>query len=111
MEETKNKTGKKGRESYSHAKADARKEQKRLDAEKRQAKHDSLTLREKIAKATKRGGSVRELQRLNTLLLAAKEAKAKAKVVVSAEPKTRSKAEPKKGQKRVSTYRQKQAKN
>jgi hypothetical protein len=106
-EEIKSKTGKKGRESYTHAKADARKEKKRLEADKRQDKHDSLTLKEKIAKATKRGGSVRELKRLTELLN--RKPEPKAPVVEVTAPKAATK--PAKGTKRVSTYRRKTANN
>jgi hypothetical protein len=107
-EETKNKTGKKSRERYFHGKADARRERKQLEADQRQAKHDSLTTREKITKATKRGGSVRELKRLNARLVVEMEAKAKAKVET---PKSANPVKTVKGQKRVSNYRKKVAKN
>lgn len=40
------------------------KQQKRTEAEQRQAAHDALTTDEKIAKARQRGGSVKELRRL-----------------------------------------------
>lgn len=40
------------------------KEQKRTEAEQRQAAHDALTIEQKIAKAESRGGSERELRRL-----------------------------------------------
>lgn len=41
-----------------------RRDQRREDAEKRQAAHDSLSLSEKIDKVLSRGGGQRELQRL-----------------------------------------------
>jgi hypothetical protein len=99
---------KKGREHYSHEKADARKAKKQLAADQRQAKHDSLTIKEKIAKATKRGGSVRELKRLTELLN--RKPEPKAPPAPKAEPKAETKSAPK-GTKRVSRYRQKQANN
>lgn len=52
------------RQSYSHAKADARKDRRRLEAMVRQDRYNGLTLEQKIAKAIKRGGSNRELTRL-----------------------------------------------
>lgn len=80
---------KKGREHYSHAIADARLAKKRDEAEKRQLEHDSLTLKERIAKATsRRGKSERELKRLNALLEKEKE-KAPPKVETT-EPVTES---------------------
>lgn len=99
---------KKGRLGYSHAKADARKSKLQLGADQRQAKHDSLTTREKITKATKRGGSVRELKRLNARLVVEMEVKAKAKVET---PKSTSPVKIVKGQNRVSNYRKRVAKN
>jgi hypothetical protein len=107
------KTTKKGRQSYSHVKADARKEKKRLEAENRQKLHNKLSIKEKITKATARGGSVKELNRLNILLVAEKIAKSKAKTETKVVSKTVADVKPKvrKGEKRVSRYRQKQAKN
>ena len=56
----------KGREHYSHAKADARKDKRRDAAEDRQIEHDSLTTDEKLAKAkSRRGESKREVARLS----------------------------------------------
>ena len=49
---------------YTHRKADARKAERRDEAETRQAKYDALSAAEKIALATNRGGSKRELARL-----------------------------------------------
>ena len=49
---------------YSHVKAGARKAKKQNDADKRQAKYDSLTIAEKIALAVSRGGSKKELAKL-----------------------------------------------
>jgi hypothetical protein len=68
--------GKKGREHYSHAKADARRDKRRQEAEARQRVYDKLSLKDKIALVTKRGGSKRELARLEKL--AAPKAKASA---------------------------------
>ena len=56
--------GRKGREKYSHAKADARRDKRRQEAEARQRHYDGLSLKDKIALVTKRGGSKRELARL-----------------------------------------------
>jgi len=109
MKDTPNtETKKKGRESYSHAKADARKAKRQLEADQRQAKHNSLTIKEKIAKATKqRGGSVRELKRLTELLNRKPEAKVPTVEVTTKKTITK----PTKGTKRISTYRRKQANN
>jgi hypothetical protein len=49
---------------YSQDKAHARKERKRKEADLRQGKYDALTLTEKIFLATSRGGSKREIERL-----------------------------------------------
>jgi len=49
---------------YTHSKADARKARKRAEAEARQTKYDKLSRVDKIALATNRGGSQRELDRL-----------------------------------------------
>jgi hypothetical protein len=49
---------------YSHRKADAKKVRKRQEAEERQAKYDALSLSDKIALVTNRGGSQKELARL-----------------------------------------------
>lgn len=58
-----------GRASYSHAIADARKEQRHLDAQERQEYHNGLTVKEKIAKAqSRRGESKSEIARLTPLL-------------------------------------------
>jgi hypothetical protein len=55
----------KGREHYSHAKADARKNKRRDEAEDRQIEHDVLDTDDKIAKAkSRRGESKREIARL-----------------------------------------------
>jgi hypothetical protein len=98
------KTSKKGRESYSHAKADARKAKRREEAEIRQSDHDSLTVSEKIAKAKKRGGSVRELLRLTVVASRKPGIKVETEPVV--EPKLVTKKVPK-----VSSFRKQQAKN
>ena len=100
-------TKKKGRESYSHAKAYARKAKRREEAEIRQDKYDSLSLREKLAKANKApGNSKRELARLNK----PRETKATPAVQVPVVP-VLSEKRGQKGEKRVSKYRQKTAKN
>jgi hypothetical protein len=49
---------------YTQMKAHAKRDRKRLEAEARQAKYDKLTRAEKIALATNRGGSQKELARL-----------------------------------------------
>lgn len=49
---------------YTQVKAHARKERKRKEADYRQGKYDALTLTEKIFLATSRGGSKREIDRL-----------------------------------------------
>jgi hypothetical protein len=43
------KAARKGREFYSHAKADARKDKRRDEADARQAKYDAMTTQAKIA--------------------------------------------------------------
>jgi hypothetical protein len=61
-------TARRGREHYSHVKADARKERRREEAEDRQAKYDSLSASAKIALVkSRRGESKRELARLTQL--------------------------------------------
>lgn len=59
--------GRKGRESYSHAKADARRDKRRQAAEARQRTYSKLTLKEKLALVKARGGSKRELARLEKI--------------------------------------------
>lgn len=49
---------------YSHVKADARQDKKRQAAEARQRDYNAMTLAEKVAYVTARGGSKRELARL-----------------------------------------------
>ena len=49
---------------YTHVKADQRKAKRQDEADKRQAKYDSLTIAEKIAQAVSRGGSKKELAKL-----------------------------------------------
>jgi hypothetical protein len=53
--------------SYTHRKADAKKDLKREQAEERQAKYESLSRAEKIALVTNRGGSAKELTRVKVL--------------------------------------------
>ena len=57
----------KGREHYSHAKADARKNKRRDEAEDRQANYDALTTKEKL-KGLGATGSNRQRKRLEALL-------------------------------------------
>jgi hypothetical protein len=49
---------------YSQVKNHAKQDRKRREAYARQDEHDKLSIEDKIAKATSRGGSVRELARL-----------------------------------------------
>lgn len=71
----------KGREHYSHAKADAFKHKRRDEAEDRQIKYDVLTLKEKLATCVP-GGSKRQRARLEAAM--AKEVlKTPAKVVTA----------------------------
>jgi len=65
MTETSTKRGKVN--GYNSSKLWARREKLQIEAEKRQQKHDSLTVKQKIEKAVARGGSVRELRRLSKL--------------------------------------------
>ena len=53
----------KGREHYSHAKADARKNRRRDEADDRQSKYDALSIKEKIASCIP-SGSKKQLARL-----------------------------------------------
>jgi len=53
--------------SYTHRKADAKKDLKREQAEERQANYDALSRAEKIALVTNRGGSAKELTRVKAL--------------------------------------------
>lgn len=71
--------GRKGREKYSHAKADQRQDKRRQEAEARQRTYDKLTLKEKLALVKSRGGSKRELARLEKLQSESKAAKPAAK--------------------------------
>lgn len=81
-------TGGKGRPGgYSYAKMQARIDKRRLEAEARQGVHDGLTTKQKIQKATARGGSKRELERLNALLKAEKENKVEVKAATPVSPK------------------------
>ncbi len=60
------KSVRKGREHYSHEKADQRKDKRRREAEARDFEHSKLTPNQKIAKAkSRRGESKREIARLN----------------------------------------------
>lgn len=67
MADTKTESGRKGREKYSHAKADARRDKRRQEAEARQRHYDGLTLKDKLALVKSRGGSKRELARLEKI--------------------------------------------
>jgi len=68
----------KGRDSYSHAKADARKARRRDEAEERQMRYDSLTTAEKL-KGLGPTGSNRQRKRLEVLLAKENAAKVQAK--------------------------------
>lgn len=61
---------KKKTNGYKSNRLHAKRARKRDEAELRQEKHNSLSTAQKIAKATKRGGSVKELARLNQILKA-----------------------------------------
>jgi len=70
----KEKTSHKGREVYSHAILDGKKDRRRQEAESRQRAYDTLTTAQKIKKAKGRvGESKRELARLEAILAAEKE--------------------------------------
>lgn len=71
--------GRKGREHYSHAKADARRDKRRQEAEARQRHYKGLPLKDKLALVKGRGGSKRELARLEKLQSESKAAKSAAK--------------------------------
>lgn len=59
---------------YSHAKADAKRDRKRQDAEARQGVYDGLTLRMRLARTlTARGQSKRQRARLEHALAVEKE--------------------------------------
>lgn len=57
-----------GRKNYSHAKADARQDKRRQEADARERVYDGFTLPQKLALVKSRGGSKRELDRINALL-------------------------------------------
>ena len=61
------------RKSYSHAKADARQDKRRQEADARERVYDGFTLTQKLAMVKSRGGSKQELARLNALLAKEKE--------------------------------------
>ena len=62
-------TVKKGREHYSHDKADARVDKRRQEADAREREYDGLTIPAKIARAkSRRGESKRELAKLEKAL-------------------------------------------
>lgn len=65
------KTLRKGRDHYSHEKADARKALRRRQAEDRQFKYDGLTLKQKLATCIP-GGSLKQRARLEALIAAEK---------------------------------------
>ena len=50
---------------YKSAKLTARREQRRIEADMRQSKHDLLTPAQKLEKAKKRGGCKREIAKLS----------------------------------------------
>lgn len=61
-------TTRKGRESYTFVKQQARRNRRSEDAHARKLEHDSLTVTEKVAKAkSRRGNSVNEITRLTTV--------------------------------------------
>lgn len=60
-------TLRKGRDHYSHAKLDAKKDRKRQEADARQHKYDALTLDEKI-KGLDKDGSHRQFARLTGIV-------------------------------------------
>jgi hypothetical protein len=66
---------KKGRESYSSVKLHAKRDRKRQEAAARDREYQGLSVKDRIARATARGGSVRELARLQKLVKAAKTVK------------------------------------
>jgi len=55
-------------EGYSHAKATTRLNKRRREADIRQGTYDALTTAEKIARATNRGGSKKELAKLTAII-------------------------------------------
>lgn len=58
-----------GRKSYSHAKADARQDKRRQEADARERVYDGFTIVQKLALVKSRGGeSKREVARLNAHL-------------------------------------------
>lgn len=60
---------KKGKQNgYSNAHLHAKRNRKRTEAEGRQRDYDKLTLKEKLERAKSRGGSVREIARLEAKL-------------------------------------------
>lgn len=84
-----NKTeGHKVRGKYSHAKADARRDKRRREAEARQRIYDKLTLEEKLALVKSRGGSKRELARLEKIQAERTAKKAASKKAAAAVPTT-----------------------
>lgn len=61
--------GHKGREQYSHVKADAHRDKRREQADVRQSKYEALSIPAKIARAkSRRGDSKKELARLLKIL-------------------------------------------
>jgi len=91
----------KGREHYSHAKADARQDQRRSEAHLRKLKYDSLSLKEKLDNCIP-GGSRKERAKLEARLEAEKQNKPKmvsspkAEVAQSTESNTKNKYRTKK---------------
>lgn len=71
VETADSKVGKRGRDHYTHAKADARQAKRHDEAEERNAYYRELPLADKIKRVTKRGGSKKELTRLMALKEAA----------------------------------------
>ena len=56
------------RESYSSVKLHAKRDRKRQEAQARQREYSALSIKDRIARVTDRGGSVRELARLQKLV-------------------------------------------
>ena len=69
MADIKTESKKKGREHYSSEKLKAERTKKRIDAEARQLRHESLSLGDRIKKAqSRRGESKKEISRLQKLM-------------------------------------------
>lgn len=94
MDTPKEKTTRKARQSYTHAKADARRDKRRQEAEARQRVYDGLSIKDRLALAKSRpGSSKREVARLEGLL--AKKPEPKAEVVATVQVAATEEAKPK----------------